>query len=88
MLDAFGQVIILQQHQVHIQQGGQLMRSIFGHVSQQTLQFIHHGISASAHTVDFCFYLACVNEIVGHVHAAHQHCTPNGDAARDSQSVN
>ena len=47
------QLFVLQQHQVHIQKGHQLMRRVFGHVFLQPLQLVHHVIAGLAQTPYF-----------------------------------
>ena len=90
VLDAAGQHFILQQHQMHVQQGGQFMRCIRRHFALQALQFVHHGIAAMAHAVDLALDLVRLDEVVGHFHAAraHQHSTSDRNATRHGQARN
>ena len=90
VLDAAGEHFILQQHQVHIQQRGQLLGGIGGNVFLQTLNFLDHRIAATAHAVDLALDLPRLDEIMRHLHAAgaHKHRAANRDTTRHRQPSN
>ncbi|EKD98424.1 MAG: hypothetical protein ACD_23C00442G0001, partial [uncultured bacterium] len=75
VLDPAGEHLVLQQHQVHIQQRGQFGRRVGRHLGLQALQFIGHRVAPLAHPLDFSSHLLGLDEIVRHIHAAggHQH---------------
>ena len=92
-LHAPNQFHVLQQHQVHIQQGIQLMGCLFGpHVRDAGLQaadLFNHRVAPLAHALYFGLDLIGIDEIVRHVHAAggHQHRPPDGNAPGDGEAV-
>ncbi len=93
VLDAADEHFVLQQHQVHVQQRGQLVRRLLGaHGGDALLQavdLVHHRIAPGPHAADLCLDLVSLDEIVRDIHPAgrHQHGTPDGDAAGDCQAV-
>ena len=92
MLDAQRQVFVLQQHQVHVEQRGQLGRCVLGrHAGNAVLQleqFLHHFVARNAHPVDLGFDLGRQDEVMLDVHAPNQHGAPDGDTARYGQAMN
>ena len=92
MLDAQRQVFVLQQHQVHIEQRGQLGRCVLGrHAGNAVLQLeqlLHHLVTCDAHPVDLGLDLGRLDEVMLHVHATDQHGAPDGDTARYGQAMN
>ena len=86
---AIGQHLVLQQHQMHFQDGGQFGRRILGQGVMQLLQLIFHGIARCAQALQLGAHFFGRNEIVRHIHTArsHQHSTPNGDAACNCEAV-
>ena len=93
VLDAADQFLVLQQHQVHVQQGGELVRRLLrAHLGDGVLQpvdLLHHGVAAGAHPVDLGGDLARLDEVMRHVDAAgrHEDGAPDGDAAGDRKAV-
>ncbi len=93
VLDPANQFVVLQQHEVHIQQCSQFMRRFFGtHVRNARLQamnFVHHRIAPTAHAINLGINLGGINEIVSHVHPArrHQHRASDGDTPGHRQSM-
>jgi len=83
------QLLIQQQHEVHIQQGTQLVRRILGHVFLQALEFFHHLVTGTAQATDFSLDLPGFDEVMRHIHPAggDQHGAPDRDAACDRQTV-
>ena len=80
VLHTTGQRLVLQQHQVHIEQGRQLVRRILGHFLLQALQLVDHGIAPGTHPVDLALHLVGRNEVMRHVQPAgrHDHRAPDG----------
>ena len=74
MLDTTDQLLIFQQHQMHVEQGRQFLRGLFGtHVRNaglQSMQLIHDRIPTHPNPVNFSRDLVCGDEIVRHVHPA------------------
>jgi hypothetical protein len=93
VLDALDHLLVLQQHQVHVQQGLELLRCVLraelGHRLLQAVQLVDHRIASAPDAVDLAVHLGRLDEIVGDVHTAagHQHGTPNGNAACHGESV-
>ena len=83
------QHLVLQQHQVHFQQGGQLARRILGQVADQALQLVDHGRAGLAGAVQLRLDLVRVDEVVPHLNPAggHHHRPPNRNAARNGQPM-
>ena len=73
---------------VHIEQRRQFVRSVGRHFALQALQFLDHGVSPMAHTVDLAGDLVRFDEVVRNIDAAgtHQHGTPDGNAARHREA--
>ena len=93
MLHTGGEGLVLEQHEVHIQQGGQLLGGIVGpHLGQallQPLQFIHHRVASHADAVNFFGHPRRIDEVMGHIDAAgcNQHGAPDGNASGHSQAM-
>jgi hypothetical protein len=89
MLHAIGHGFVLQQHEVHIQQRGQLWWCILGHALQQSVDLFHHSVAGRGHAGNFTLDLIGFDEIVGHIHAAgrHQHGASNSNTACHGESV-
>ena len=89
VLDAADQRLVLQQHHVHVQQGGKFRGRIGRHLCLQALQFVDHCVAAVAHANDFLRDLCRLDEVMHDVHTAgcDQHGPPDGDAPGDSQAV-
>ena len=73
MLDAVRQQLVLQQHQMHVEQRGQFMRCVFGHVLLQALQFFGHRIARHAQTRNLAGNLLGGDEVVRHIESARRH---------------
>jgi hypothetical protein len=93
VLDAGDQLLVLQQHQVHVQQRREFVRRFLGaHLRDgvlQAVELVDHRVAALADALDLGGDLPGLDEVVRHVHAAggHQHGPPDGDAARDREPV-
>ena len=83
------QHLVLQQHEVHFQQGCKLARRIGGQIAHQALQLIDHRIARMARTGDFCLHLRCFDKVVWYFNAAgsHDHSAPDRNTARNRQPV-
>ena len=83
------QLFVLQQHQMHVQQGRQLVRRVLGHVFLQALQLIDHRIAGHAQTLDLGIDLIGFHKIVPQIDATggQQNGTPDGDATRQCQAM-
>jgi hypothetical protein len=79
-----GEGVVVQQHQVHVEQRGEFGRRLGRQVSLQRLQLRRDGVARVAQAVDFGFDAFVVDEVVGHVDAArrHQHGAPDRHAVR------
>jgi hypothetical protein len=77
VLDAAGQHFVLQQHQVHLEQRGELMRCVVGahqcHTGLQLLQLLGDRVARDPNAVDLGFDLFRLDEVVGDVEAARDH---------------
>jgi hypothetical protein len=93
VLDAADQLLVLQQHQVHVQQRRQLVRRLLGtHLRDRLLQpmkFVRHCVAADADALDLGLDTPRLDEVVRDVHAArsHQHRPPDGNAAGNCETV-
>ena len=89
LFDALPQHLVVEQHQVHIEQGAQLLRCVFGthelDAGLQAADFFNHRIAAPAQAVNLDRDLLRFNEVVRNVVAArtHQHRAAHDDAARN-----
>ena len=86
---ALGQQLILQQHQMHIEQGGQLGGRIFGQGQLQSLYLLEHHLFGALQAINFAINLVWFDEVMGHINTAggDQHGAANGNAPRDGQSM-
>ena len=88
IFDTLHQHLVFEQHQVHIEQGAQFLRGIFGrqllHAGLQPHDFLNHRVATLAHPVNFGGNLVWFDEIVRHITPAgpDQHSTAHHDAAR------
>ncbi|MNT02733.1 hypothetical protein D3C72_1372400 [compost metagenome] len=89
VLDAAREGLVLQQHQVHVEQRGEFVRRVGRHVGLQALQLLDHRIAPVAHPLNFALDLLRLHKIVRHIHAAggHQHRAADGDAASNCKTV-
>ena len=79
---------VLQQHHMHVEQGGQLAGRVFGQGGKHELHFLHHGIARLQHAVDFGFYRIRLDEVMlyrraaggQHFRPAHGHAAPYANA--------
>jgi hypothetical protein len=77
--------LVVQQHEVHVQQSGQFVRRVFGEFVLQRRQLQGDGIARAQQTVHLALDLVRRDEVVRHVDAAgcDQHGTADGHASRD-----
>jgi hypothetical protein len=93
VLDAAGQCLVLQQHQVHVQHGRQLVRRVVrSHLRDahlQPMQLVDHRVAPGAQAIDLGRNVVGFDEIVGHIDPAgrHQHGAADRDTARHRQAV-
>jgi hypothetical protein len=89
VLHAADQLLVLQQHQVHVQQRGEFVRRVLGQILLHARDFFHHRVARHPNARDLVFSLGGLDEIVRHVGAAgrHQHGTAYRDSPRDGQTV-
>ena len=82
------QRLVLQQHLVHIQQGGQLGRRIGGQVPLEHVELSGHHVTGLEQACHLITDLGRINEVVRHINAAgrHQNGTSDGHAARYRQT--
>ena len=87
---ARGKHVVLHQHQVHIQQGRQLLRGIQPQITAQVLQFFDDSQTPFAHTLDLALNLLGFDQVMGHIQMAgrRHHCPTNGNAPGHCDSVN
>ena len=90
VLDADFQTLVLQQHQVYIEHGIELLRCVVRQLFLQALQLLHHCITATAQAVDFSLGLVRFDEIVRYIqpNRADQHRPANRNTARNSRARN
>ena len=87
------QLLVLQQHQVHIQQGGEFRVRPHGRGFLQALlhmdDFGGHGVARMTQASQFDGHLLFGDEVVRHIQPAgrHQHCPPDGDASGNRLSM-
>ena len=85
--DAADQLFVLQQHQMHIQQGVEFMGRLFGahegNTFLQPVQLFDHSVATGTRALDFGAHLMRLDKVVRHVHPArrHHHRAANGHAA-------
>ena len=75
--------LIVQEHQVHVEQCRKLVGRVVGQLVLQGLEFLHDGIPSTQQAGDLGLNLIGCHEIVGHVDTAgrHQHRAADGHAA-------
>ena len=79
---------VLQQHQMHFEQGRQFAGRIFGQSSQHELHFLNDGIARLQHAVDFGLDRFWLDEVMlhsrpaggQHLGAANGHAAPHANA--------
>ena len=92
-LDTADQLVVVQQHQMHVQQGGQLLRRLLGaHMGDaglQAMDLINHRIAPTPHPINLCLNLRRRNEIVRDIDSTrcHQHRSSDGNATGDRQAM-
>ncbi|MCY1308311.1 hypothetical protein D9M70_583090 [compost metagenome] len=86
MFDTVGELLVLQQHEVHIEQGAEFRVGVVGPQFTQAVlhatDLIDHRLASRAQTLDLGLDLFDLDKIVRHVHAARRHddSPPDGNA--------
>ena len=89
LVNAVAEHFVLQQHEVDVQQCGQFGRGVGGQLVGQALQLVRHRIARALGAGEFIGDLLGLDEVVAHLGAAARNHdgTPNGDAARNRQTM-
>ena len=84
------QRLILQQHLVHVQDGGQFGWRVGGEVAFEDVKFVRHGVPRSQQACDLLVDVRRVDKNVRHVDAtgSHQYRATNGHTSRYRQAEN
>jgi hypothetical protein len=87
--NGLGQCLVLQQHQMHIEQRIQLAGRILGHFFLKPAQLVNHRIACRAGTLDLRLHLIGPDEVMHHLHATggHNDRAPDGNPSGDGQAV-
>jgi len=87
--DAVFEHLVLQQHQVHVEQGRQLGRGVFGQVVVQPTNLVGNSLAGQRQALDFVLDLFGLDEVMRHIDPAgrDQHRASDGDASGDGQSM-
>ena len=93
VLHAAGELLVLQQHEVHIEQGGEFGVGVRRPQLVQALLHLHdlrrHLVARMAQALDLAVDLLGLDEVVGHIDPArrHDHRPPDGNAPGDGETV-
>ena len=89
-LDGIAEHVVMQQHQVYVQQGRQLVWRLGRQLAFKKFQLCRHGIAGAPDARNLVRHLLGAHKIVGYVHTAggHQNGPPNGHATRHRKAEN